>query len=121
MGVFSVKCRKCRHLLFTHPDVTVLTAHGDSCSNFSIKYVECKTIQEDNVWFLQDSSLPDWISILINEANWTKGKVNCPKCQGRLGSFDFVSGIRCYCGLNVLPPVHIVKCKVDCSTVRTIP
>lgn len=65
--MFSVKCRKCRNLLFTHPEVTVLTAHGDSCSNFSVKYIDCKTIQEDNVYFLQDSNIPDWISNAVNE------------------------------------------------------
>lgn len=37
----------------------------------------------------------------------------CPKCNGRLGSFDFVSGTKCPCGQYVLPAVHVVNGKID--------
>ncbi|KAJ9580748.1 hypothetical protein L9F63_024074, partial [Diploptera punctata] len=46
---------------------------------------------------------------------WQKGRLNCPKCRGRVGSFDFVSGLKCDCGKHVLPPVHVVRSKVDIS------
>ncbi|KAK6635520.1 hypothetical protein RUM44_000772 [Polyplax serrata] len=117
MGVISVKCRKCRHLLFLHPEITLLNGHSVSPTELSVKYVECSTIQEDNLWFLQDTNLPSWISDVVNKANWTKGKICCPNCQGRLGSFDFVSGNKCQCSSYILPPVHIVKCKVDCRNI----
>jgi hypothetical protein len=42
-----------------------------------------------------------------------KGRLHCPKCQCRVGGFDFVSGQKCACGLCVLPAVHLVSSKVD--------
>merc|ERR1712110_1046484 len=36
---------------------------------------------------------------------WTKGRLNCPNCQSRIGGFDFVSGADY--------PVHLIKSKVD--------
>ncbi|PNF35168.1 hypothetical protein B7P43_G08767 [Cryptotermes secundus] len=44
---------------------------------------------------------------------WVKGRLHCPKCQGRVGAFDFVSGQKCACGLCLLPAVHLIRSKVD--------
>ena len=41
------------------------------------------------------------------QASWTKGRLNCPKCQCRVGGFDFVGGSG--------HPVHLIKSKVDLS------
>lgn len=72
MGVISVKCRKCRHLLFIHPEVTLFNAHAISCSELSVKHISCSTVKEDNVWFLQDSMLPNWISDVVDKVmHWT--------------------------------------------------
>ncbi|KAK6639309.1 hypothetical protein RUM43_007581 [Polyplax serrata] len=68
MGVISVKCRKCRHLLFLHPEITLLNGHSVSPTELSVKYVDCSTIQEDNLWFLQDTNLPSWISDVVNKS-----------------------------------------------------
>ena len=43
--------------------------------------------------------------LLITQAGWTKGRLNCPNCQSRLGGFDFVSGADY--------PVHLIKSKID--------
>ena len=42
------------------------------------------------------------------QGGWTKGKLNCPNCQAKIGGFDFVAGAQY--------PVHIVKSKVDLWT-----
>lgn len=48
------------------------------------------------------------------QSSHTSGKITCPKCQGRLGSFDFVRSFRtCPCGESVLPPVHLLRDRVD--------
>ena len=44
---------------------------------------------------------------LTFQAAWTKGRLNCPKCQCRVGGFDFVGGSD--------HPVHLIKSKVDLS------
>lgn len=53
------------------------------------------------------------------QAGWTKGRLNCPNCEARVGSFDFVSQSTCACGTSVLPAVHLVKSKVDCSSLNS--
>ncbi|KAG7160581.1 E3 ubiquitin-protein ligase RNF180-like [Homarus americanus] len=42
-------------------------------------------------------------------SSWTKGKIHCPGCQARIGSFNFVSGSQCACGSHVLPQVDWMK------------
>lgn len=49
------------------------------------------------------------------QTEWTKGKLNCPNCEARVGSFDFTARSKCACGSTVLPAVHLVKSKVDSS------
>ena len=67
MQVLSVKCRKCRFLLFLHPEITLNNAHAISISQQNINNVLCSTVQEDNLWFLQESNLPSWISDLVDK------------------------------------------------------
>ena len=43
--------------------------------------------------------------IIFIQGGWTKGRLNCPNCQSRIGGFDFVSGADY--------PVHLIKSKVD--------
>ncbi|KAF4518437.1 hypothetical protein B566_EDAN002090 [Ephemera danica] len=45
-------------------------------------------------------------------SGWTKGRLNCPQCQARVGGFDFVSGARCPCS-GALPSVHVIRSKAD--------
>lgn len=45
---------------------------------------------------------------------WQKGKLSCTKCKGRLGSFNFIKTLSCAdCHQHTLPPVHILKDRVD--------
>lgn len=65
------------------------------------------------VWYLKDEVVETWLQLQIDAGEWVKGKITCPHCNLRLGSFDFVTGKQCDCGLHVLPPIHIVKSRVD--------
>ncbi|XP_073933518.1 E3 ubiquitin-protein ligase RNF180 isoform X6 [Castor canadensis] len=56
-------------------------------------------------------ALPEWISCLIQKAQWTVGKLNCPFCGARLGGFNFVSTPKCSCGQ--LAAVHLSKSRTD--------
>ena len=40
------------------------------------------------------------------------GKLLCPKCAVRLGSYTW-SGMQCSCGAWVAPAIQVVKSKVD--------
>lgn len=43
----------------------------------------------------------------------TQGKLNCPKCQSKLGNFTWINGCNCPCGKNVAPAFYLVPSKVE--------
>ena len=52
------------------------------------------------------------------QSGWTKGRLNCPHCQCRIGAFDFVSGGGGGGG-GLDQAIHLVKSKVD-ESIATI-
>ncbi|XP_072034703.1 uncharacterized protein [Amphiura filiformis] len=98
------KCRRCRVYLFG--DDSILTASDDGTASF--------------VWYLKEESHPDWIQHAIIEAQWTKGKLNCPKCHGRLGSFDFITPNKTQLSEAVFSSIQIIKNRVDCEPTKSI-
>lgn len=46
----------------------------------------------------------------------TQGKLNCPKCQSKLGNFTWINSCNCPCGKNVSPAFYLVPSKVELST-----
>ncbi|KAK7865234.1 hypothetical protein R5R35_012361 [Gryllus longicercus] len=108
-----LKCRKCRKIVLEPPQI-VVSAHGKIVNDEE----ECLSVLQNSLWYLLDDTVPKWISLAVEKDNWTRGKLSCPHCKARLGSFDFVSGSKCHCQKYILPSVHIVKEKVDCSYVQ---
>ncbi|KAL3887265.1 hypothetical protein ACJMK2_027208 [Sinanodonta woodiana] len=76
----------------------------------------CDDAENINVWFIDLEASPSWIQSLVTKGKWMKGKLVCPKCQGRLGSFDFIRTLRCPCLKHELPSIHILKARVDAET-----
>ncbi|XP_062068173.1 E3 ubiquitin-protein ligase RNF180 isoform X1 [Lepus europaeus] len=64
-----------------------------------------------HVWHMNIEALPEWINCLIQKAQWTVGKLNCPFCGARLGGFNFVSTPKCSCGQPAA--VHLSKSRTD--------
>lgn len=44
-----------------------------------------------------------------------QGKLNCPKCQCKLGSFSWIMGCQCPCGARISPAFYLVPSKVEWS------
>lgn len=44
-----------------------------------------------------------------------EGKLNCPKCSTKLGSFSWIAGSQCPCGSKIAPAFYFVPSKVDWS------
>ncbi|XP_020999945.1 E3 ubiquitin-protein ligase RNF180-like [Parasteatoda tepidariorum] len=105
----TFKCRKCRHLLFLEEQIS--NCHNEPLFPLTNDNQSCNP--RSNVWYLREESFPDWVKEQVNDGNWMKGKIFCPFCKCRLGSFDFVSGNKCTCETHVLPPLHVVSCKLD--------
>lgn len=111
MDTATFKCKKCRRILFTSERTTTSCTRNVSDENLTI----CEGAHKDMyVWYLRDDNLEGWMEEQVNQGNWIKGKLFCPTCSIRLGSYDFISGSQCSCG-NVLPAIHVVKAKVDCE------
>lgn len=109
----SMKCKQCRSIVMENYDGIIVSGHGEKL-DFEMnrdKTELCGT--SDSVWYLNVDCVPLWIMDRINEFSWVKGRLNCPKCDARLGSFDFKKGAKCTCSEYVLPSVNIIKSKVD--------
>ncbi|XP_076322682.1 uncharacterized protein LOC143231848 isoform X2 [Tachypleus tridentatus] len=117
MDATTFKCKKCRRILFCGE--IVVNSHCKS-ERFLENAVNLQSegfqpmCSNNTVWYLKEDKLQDWIIEQIDQGDWIKGKLTCPKCHCRIGSFDFVCGSKCNCEEFVLPPVHVVKSKVDC-------
>ncbi|KAJ8933210.1 hypothetical protein NQ314_014157 [Rhamnusium bicolor] len=107
----EIKCKNCRKVLFHEMQCKHLfiNAHHVPLTRSSDG---CATTEQNNL-FLNEEYLPDWITIRIETEKWSKGRLNCPYCDSRVGGFDFVSGAKCTCSIYVLPSIHIIKSKVD--------
>lgn len=52
---------------------------------------------------------------MVDVSKQTQGKLNCPKCQSKLGNFTWINGCNCPCGKNVSPAFYLVPSKVELS------
>ena len=102
-----IKCKKCRKNLIRFDKI--VNSHGDQPTSFN------QSCNVDN-WYVKDDFLDSvpWIKTQIDSSGWTKGKFICPhKCGARLGSFNFIEGLRCNCTKFIVPSAHFIKKRVD--------
>lgn len=103
-------CRNCRTILFGDNDFEdpphVPSAHGFSWKK--IKHTGYgKTGTSACQSFFMAAGL-DW----MGDVNAAEGKFSCPKCETKLGSWNW-SGAQCSCGSWVVPAIQIPRGKVD--------
>jgi DNA-directed RNA polymerase subunit RPC12/RpoP len=79
------------------PCGALLSPESARSERSKLKDSPCKS----EVWYIPEECMPEWISCNLDKGDWVKGKVNCPQCGSRVGSYNFVSGIRCPCGSKV--------------------
>ncbi|XP_058791767.1 dual specificity protein phosphatase MPK-4-like [Phymastichus coffea] len=53
-----------------------------------------------------------WMPNILHKVD---GKLCCPKCASKLGSFSWISGCQCPCGSKIAPAFYLVPSKVDWS------
>ena len=106
----AVRCRKCRRLLAT-AEHTVPHTRGAGAGAFDAHKrrkgaidpaAPCSSV------FLEPLA---WMAPALSDAA-VEGKLSCPKCSGRLGSFSWV-GERCSCGAWVVPAFQLHAARVD--------
>lgn len=94
------RCKKCRRVLASESN---LITHKDKASGEGV----CCT----KTYFLEPLS---WMS---NITQITQGKLHCPKCNVKIGSFSWVMGCQCPCGCQVAPAFYLIPSKVDWTNV----
>ncbi|CAG9854747.1 unnamed protein product [Phyllotreta striolata] len=93
------RCRQCRRVLATESNRLV---HQNGAEN-------CKEI-----YFVEPIA---W----MNVTQTVEGKLKCPKCSSKLGSFSWNSGCQCPCGATVAPAFYLTPSKVDfCDVIKNI-
>ncbi|XP_031626336.1 dual specificity protein phosphatase MPK-4 [Contarinia nasturtii] len=83
------------------------------CMNSSSdKSSGCEPQQEDRckeILFIEP------LAWMLDIGKQTQGKLNCPKCQSKLGNFTWINSCNCPCGKNVSPAFYLVPSKVELS------
>ncbi|CAI6363925.1 unnamed protein product [Macrosiphum euphorbiae] len=113
MTNISIKCQKCRFELASSESSSILDCHEKQIQNTARVTYSCNDNVMENNWYISSTTLPEWINSSVEEDDWQKGKLTCPNCNLRVGSFDFVGGMKCPCKKYVLPQIHLVKSKTD--------
>lgn len=115
------KCRKCRRSLFRESGI-ITHSSGFGRSSFSKESKVNKTVKSQ----VHNPELPCSDSIFIEPVVWMQntilqqnGKLNCPNCQAKIGSFRW-AGETCPCGQWVTPAFHMQKSKLDYCDVRPL-
>ncbi|RZF47401.1 hypothetical protein LSTR_LSTR009140 [Laodelphax striatellus] len=116
MSNIQLKCKKCRIVLTEDFRNNPLSAHGLLLDTENVRESSRHCLQKiPEVFYFLENCMPWWIRERVDEAGWLKGKLTCPRCSAKLGSFDFVSGSKCDCDSFILPPIHLIRSKVDCA------
>jgi dual specificity phosphatase 12 len=112
-------CRKCRCLLYQEDDLMIHVPHKHTFS-YKKKKKDAKSVAlaKLNTPLSQQSSEEDKecaVYFLHSPKKWMseiEGKIHCPKCTTRLGSFSW-SGSQCSCGSWITPSISFPRSKVD--------
>lgn len=96
------RCKKCRRIVASESN---LITHYDRTNLINTKAICNKT------YFIEPLS---WMNnITLN----TEGKLHCPKCEVKLGSYSWTMGCQCPCGCQVAPAFYLVPSRVDWTNV----
>lgn len=107
----NIKCKHCRKYLFDGEIVQLLTAHSGKKKHQTDR--SCGDDDLEPCLYLSGDEMPQYIQQLVNQENWTKGRIHCTHCNNRVGSFNFVNEMKCKCGKHITPPIRIIHSKVD--------
>ena len=95
-------------------DITdkVLTA---SLSDKSLSEEQPK--QEETVEFCNKFYFIEPLSWMKDVINNVEGKLYCPTCKTKIGSFNWIMASKCPCGTPVFPSFYLVPSKIDFSNI----
>lgn len=109
--MIELKCKQCRKSLFNNDDITLLTSHNENMSD--IEHTGCGNNFVEHLLYMSIENVPTWIEDIINQTSWTKGKLNCPFCNNRIGSYNLMVNTKCSCGKSITPNIRLIQSKLD--------
>ncbi|EFA12947.1 dual specificity protein phosphatase MPK-4 [Tribolium castaneum] len=89
------RCKKCRRVLASESNLMTHKVGGEVCTK---------------TYFLEPLA---W----MNVTQTTQDKLYCPKCNSKVGSFSWIMGCLCPCGVQVAPAFYLTPSKVDFTNV----
>lgn len=95
------RCKKCRRILASQSN---LLPHNDK--SLQAEKTPCKSLI-----FVEPIA---WMKDIHREV---QGRLNCPKCSQKLGSYTWINGLNCPCGKEISPAFYMVPSKVELSRI----
>ncbi|XP_060517754.1 dual specificity protein phosphatase MPK-4-like [Cylas formicarius] len=89
------RCKKCRRILASESNLILHKDKNEICRQ---------------TFFIEPIA---W----MNATHITQGKLHCPKCEHKVGSFSWIMGCQCPCGIQMAPAFYLVPSKVDYTNV----
>ncbi|KAF9166367.1 dual specificity phosphatase 12 [Actinomortierella ambigua] len=120
-GPRPLKCKKCRRALVSR-DAVITHFPGQGQASFQYRKrdgtLHVSEAVQSNISPIQPAVSTTCQSYFIEPIEWIQGlhelegKISCPKCDSKLGTFSWV-GEQCSCGSWVTPAFMLHKGKVD--------
>ncbi|NXD29407.1 RN180 ligase, partial [Spelaeornis formosus] len=88
-------CWRCRRYIAN--SLLLAKCNGKKPSKVSTTFSEGVS-NSCSVWHVSLEAIPEWEKCVIENAQWTFGKLHCPFCKACLGGFNFVCNKECSCG-----------------------
>ncbi|XP_065364570.1 dual specificity protein phosphatase MPK-4 [Calliphora vicina] len=72
-------------------------------------------IDGDKMPYCQNILFVEPIAWMQHISNNTQGRLNCPKCEQKLGNYSWINGCQCPCGEEISPAFYLIPSKVELS------
>lgn len=121
------RCKKCRRIVASASNILPHAPHEkqiwrhisvknpkdvENCDKLVLKREEPTRVELcDKIYFVEPLA---WMPDITHTV---EGKLNCPKCNTKLGSYSWISGSQCPCGSKIAPAFYLVPSKLDWSNV----
>ncbi|XP_037820222.1 dual specificity protein phosphatase MPK-4 [Lucilia sericata] len=72
-------------------------------------------VETDKQQYCQNILFVEPIAWMQHISNNTQGRLNCPKCEQKLGNYSWINGCQCPCGEEISPAFYLIPSKVELS------
>lgn len=118
-SVLKIRCKRCRRALI-YPENVIEHDSGKGQAAFNYR-------KRDHAFPRNNHQEETCSSYFIEPMSWIEGiedgslegKIDCPKCHTKLGSYSW-RGSQCSCGTWVTPAFMVHRAKVDAMNARSV-